>query len=259
MSASPWNPAQYGRFADERSRPFFDLLAMVQPIPGGRAIDLGCGTGELTRVLHDRVQAGATIGLDNSETMLEQSAAFATKGLTFRLGTILRFAPRKPVDLLFSNAAIQWVPDHAGLFPRLVAALAPAGQLAIQMPANFDYPSHVIAGEVAHEDPFAEAMNGYVRQDYVRVPEWYAETLDRLGLEDINVRLQVYIHHLASREEVIEWVKGSLLTDYQKRMPAELWPEFLAHYRARLLPALAGERPFFYPFKRILMWGRKPA
>jgi trans-aconitate 2-methyltransferase len=191
--------------------------------------------------------------------MLEQSAAFATKGLTFRLGTMMRFAPRKPVDLLFSNAAIQWVPDHAGLFPRLVAALAPAGQLAIQMPANFDYPSHVIAGEVAHEDPFAEAMNGYVRQDYVRVPEWYAETLDRLGLEDINVRLQVYIHHLASREEVIEWVKGSLLTDYQKRMPAELWREFLAHYRARLLPALADERPFFYPFKRILMWGRKPA
>jgi len=254
-----WNPAQYGRFADERSQPFFDLLSMAQPIPGGRAIDLGCGTGELTRVMHERVQARTTIGLDNSETMLEKSAAFMTRGLSFRLGTILRFAPRTPVDLLFSNAAIQWVPDHAGLFPRLAAGVAAGGQLAIQMPANFDYPSHVIAGEVARDEPFAAAMGGYVREDYVRTPEWYAETLDRLGFEQLHVRMQVYVHHLSSRDEVIEWVKGSLLTDYQRRMPAELWPEYLARYRARLLPALSDEQPFVYPFKRILMWGRKPA
>ncbi|HEY5477156.1 MAG TPA: methyltransferase domain-containing protein [Tepidiformaceae bacterium] len=258
MTASPWNPEQYSRFADERSQPFYDLLAMVQPIPGGRAIDLGCGTGELTRVMHERVQAEATIGLDNSETMLEKSAGFAGNGLAFRLGTILRFAPRRPMDLLFSNAAIQWVPDHAALFPRLASGVAPGGQLAIQMPANFDYPSHVIAGEVAAESPFAEAMNGYVRQDNVRAPEWYAETLDGLCFEQLNVRMQVYIHHLASREEVVEWVKGSLLTDYQQRLPVELWPEFLERYRARLLPALSDARPFFYPFKRILMWGRKP-
>ncbi len=258
MTGSPWSPDQYGRFADERSQPFYDLLAMVEPIPGGRAIDLGCGTGELTRVLHERVQAKATIGIDNSETMLEKSAAFAGNGLTFRLGTILRFAPRTPVDLVFSNAAIHWVPNHAGLFPQLAAGVATGGQLAIQVPANFDYPSHVIAGEVAREEPFFEAMSGYVREDNVLAPEWYAETLDRLGFEQLNVRMQVYVHHLGSSDDVVEWVKGSLLTDYQQRMPAELWPEYLARYRARLLPALSDERPFFYPFKRILMWGRKP-
>ncbi|MGE5596348.1 MAG: methyltransferase domain-containing protein, partial [Hyphomicrobiales bacterium] len=147
--ASPWNPQQYERFRDERSQPFFDLLELVEPIPGGRAIDLGCGTGELTKVMHERVQARASIGLDNSETMLEKCSQFAGNGLTFRLGTILRFAPHSPFDLVFSNAALQWVPEHYKLFERLVAGLKPGGQLAVQVPANHDHPSHVIAHEVA--------------------------------------------------------------------------------------------------------------
>src|SRR6185369_15051304 len=105
-----WDPGQYERFKNERSRPFFDLLALVQPAPGGRAIDLGCGTGELTRALHVRLQARETIGLDSSAEMLERSAAFAGGGLAFRQGDIAAFADRDAWDVVYSNAALHWIP-----------------------------------------------------------------------------------------------------------------------------------------------------
>jgi len=257
--ASPWNPEQYERFRNERSQPFYDLLDMVEPVPGGRAIDLGCGTGELTRVMHERVGARSTIGLDNSETMLAKSEQFAGNGLRFKLGTILRFAPRTPFDLIFSNAALQWVPDHPKLFERLVAGLAPGGQLAIQVPANHDHPSHLVAHELARDEPFASELGGYVRQVPVLEPEQYAELLYGLGFERQHVRLQVYPHVLPGPEAVVEWVKGTLLTDYQQRLAPETYEQFLAEYTGRLLRALPDSRPFFYPFKRILMWARLPA
>ncbi len=257
--ASSWNPEQYERFRNERSQPFFDLLEMVEPIPGGRAIDLGCGTGELTRVMHERVGARSTIGLDNSETMLARSEQFAGGGLRFKLGTILRFAPRKPFDLIFSNAALQWVPDHPKLFERLAAGLAPGGQLAVQVPANHDHPSHRIAHELAREEPFISELGGYARRVPVLEPEQYASVLHGLGFERQQVRLQVYPHVLSGPEDVVEWVKGTLLTDYEQRMAPDTYGRFLAEYTDRLLRALPDARPFFYPFRRILMWARLPA
>jgi trans-aconitate 2-methyltransferase len=254
---SSWDPDQYRKFAGERAQPFYDLLALCRPVPGGRAIDLGCGPGELTRVLHETVQAKATVGLDNSETMLAAAAAHAGRGLTFKLGTILRFAPTKPFDLVFSNAALQWVPDHAKLFPRLWAGVAPGGQFAVQMPANHDHPSHTEAHALAAEEPFRTWLGGYVRQVPVVAPEWYAALIDDLGASGLHVRLQVYAHHLAERDAVVEWVKGTLLTDYQTRLTPEQYAAFLAAYRERLAAALPERRPHFYPFKRILIWALK--
>ncbi len=257
MAASTWNPAQYERFRDERSQPFFDLLSMVQPCPGGRVVDLGCGTGELTRELHRATGAAETAGIDNSGTMLARSAAFAGGGLRFEAGDIADFGDDLRFDVVFSNAALQWVPGHESLFPRLSGFLNPGSQLAVQVPANHDHISHLAAHDVAREEPFRTALDGYVREVPVREPEWYAHELDRLGFAEQSVRLQVYVHHLASRDDVVEWVKGTLLTDYQKRMPAELYDRFLARYREVLLPQLSDARPCFYPFKRILMWSRK--
>ena len=254
---SPWDPDQYRKFADERSQPFYDLLRLCQPIPGGRAIDLGCGPGELTKVLHERVAARTTVGLDNSETMLAAAAQHAGKGLTFKLGTIVRFRPAKPFELVFSNAALQWVDGHELLFPRLWADLAPGGQLAVQMPANHDHPSHLIAHEVAREEPFQSWLGGYTRRVPVMPPEWYAELLDGLGATDLHVRLQVYGHHLQDRLGVIEWVKGTLLTDYKHRLTDERYAAYLERYRERLLSALTESRPYFYPFKRVLIWARR--
>jgi trans-aconitate 2-methyltransferase len=253
-----WNPAQYQRFRDERSQPFHDLLALVRPIPGGRAIDLGCGTGELTRLLHDTTGAAETIGLDNSDAMLAGSSTHVGNGLRFERGDIAAFRAAGSHDLVISNAALQWLPAHAELFPRLRVALRAGGQLAVQMPANHDHPSHLIAHDVAAEEPFRTALSAYVREVPVRQPEWYASLLYELGFETQVVRLHVYPHVLDTTGDVVEWVKGTLLTDYQARMPAPLFDEFLSRYRARLLDALGEHEPYFYAFKRILLWGQLP-
>jgi trans-aconitate 2-methyltransferase len=251
-----WEPDQYGRFAAERAEPFFDLLALVRLVPGGRVVDLGCGSGELTVQLHRRLEAAETLGLDSSPAMLERAAGLAGDGLRFELGDIAGFGGGG-FDVVFSNAALHWLPDHQALFGRLVGALPGSGQLAVQMPANHDHPSHLVAAEVAGEEPFRSALSGYRRESPVQPPEWYADLLDRLGLVEQHVRLQVYLHRLAARDEVVEWIQGTLLTDYAARMPAELFQAYLAAYRERLLPRLEDTSPYRYPFKRLLLWGRR--
>src|SRR6266545_2034033 len=258
----PWDPARYERFATERSAPFYDLLDLIRPIPAGRAVDLGCGTGALTLELHRRVRAGETLGIDSSPAMLERARPLAGGGLRFEQGDIAGLGHTgddRHWDLVFSNAALHWVPDHPALLARLAAVLARGGQLAVQMPANFDHPSHVVAAELADEEPFRGALGGYRRVVPVESPERYAELLDGLGFAEQDVRLQVYGHRLAGPEEVVEWVRGTLLTDYQRRMPAELFERYLATYRERLLPLYEGRRPYFYPFKRLLLWAARRA
>jgi trans-aconitate 2-methyltransferase len=254
-----WNPAQYERFKDERSRPFFDLLALVRPSPSMRVLDLGCGTGELTREMHRRLGAAETLGIDSSPAMLAKSAAFAADGLRFERRDIADFADAAGFDLVFSNAALQWLPDHERLFARIAALVTPGGQLAVQMPMNHDHASHTTAAEVAREAPFRAALGGHERKPPLLAPEAYAELLFRLGFREQHVRLQVYAHELASRDDVVEWVRGTLLTDCEKRLAPDAFARFLARYRELLLPRLADERSFLYPFKRLLFWGRRAA
>jgi len=253
--ASTWNPDQYHRFQNERSRPFFDLLALVEPALGGSVIDLGCGTGELTKILHEKSEAATTIGLDSSETMLARAAEHSGRGLSFVQGDIDGFEGR--FDIVFSNAAFQWLDGHEALIPVIASHVRQGGQLAFQVPANADHPSHLVAHAVAKEEPFATALGGYVREWPVLPPERYAEILDSLGFGELTVRLEVYGHTLKSSEGVVEWVKGTLLTDYQKRMPSEVYPHYLARYRERLLDEIGVKAPYFYAFKRVLARGRK--
>jgi trans-aconitate 2-methyltransferase len=248
---------QYERFSEERSAPFFDLLALVEPCAGGQVVDLGCGTGELTRMLHERTGARATLGLDSSEAMLARSSPHAGHGLSFELRDIADWVHAEPVDLVFSNAALHWVDDHPGLFPRLAAALRPGGQLAVQMPANHDHASHLVAEQVAAEEPFRSALGGYVRRSPVLAPEIYAALLDRLGFDSQHVRMQVYLHVLPEPGAVVDWVKGTLLTDYKRRLPNALYEEFIGRYGALLLAELGDDRPFPFTFKRLLLWGKR--
>jgi trans-aconitate 2-methyltransferase len=254
--ADPWDPGLYERFKAEREQPFFDLAALVRPKPGMRVVDLGCGTGELTRRLHDQWAAKETLGLDSSEAMLAKSQAFVTAGLRFERDDVRAWSPSALYDVVFSNAALHWVGEHRSLFKLLCGALAEGGQLAVHVPANQQHPSQTVAEEVAAEEPFRGAMSPRPKSP-VLAPEEYATLLHQLGFKAQHVRLQVYPHLLASRDEVIEWMKGALLTDYQRRMPAALYPAFLDRYRARLLPMLDDTRPYFFPFRRILMWGQR--
>lgn len=260
MPEDAWDPLQYERFRDERRQPFFDLLALVRPEPAMRTVDLGCGTGELTRILHERLGAAETLGIDRSGAMLAGADAHAAPGLRLEQGAIEDVRAEARWDLVFSNAALHWVPAHEDLFARLTAALAPRGQLAVQMPANFDHPSHRVAAEVAREAPFRDALAGAPPLERPALePVEYAVLLDRLGYRVQHVRLQVYGHHLQSRDEVVEWVKGTLLTAYRERLGEALHERFVESYRERLRAALADTRPFFFTFKRLLLWGERPA
>ncbi len=253
MPSDAWDPGQYAKFLRERSAPFFDLLDLVEPRPSMRVLDLGCGTGELTRQLHERLGARETFGLDRSAKMLEKCATFAAPGLRFEEGAVEGFAPDAPFDLVFSNAALHFVAGHEALWPRLASFLGPGGQMAVHVPANQDHATHVTARELAAEEPFAGALGGYVHPTHLLPVEAYATLFHRLGFARQSVKLVVYTHLLESRESVVEWVKGSILTEYQSRMAPELYRSFLAAYRDRLLPRLADERPYFFTFRRVLM------
>lgn len=257
-----WDPEQYERFKTERAAPFYDLLALVRPVPGGRVVDLGCGTGELTADLHRRLGAVETVGIDNDPAMLARAAAEAVAGLRFEAGDIGGWPPLgdEPVDVVFSNAALQWVPDHPGTLARWASGLGPGGQLAVQVPSNADHSAHVLARALALEPPFFEAMGGDPPADpvlSVLAPEAYAVLLDELGFADQHVRLQVYGHRLPSTAAVVEWVKGTNLTRFRRALPDRLYEEFLDRYEARLVAELGERAPYFYPFKRIQLWARK--
>jgi trans-aconitate 2-methyltransferase len=246
-----WSPDQYERFKSERRQPFVDLAALVEKRPRMRVVDLGCGTGELTRALHEELGAAETIGIDSSESMLLKSGAFGGEMLRFERGEIESFVSDRPFDLIFSNAALHWVAGHESLLQRLTTFLDAHGQIAVQMPANDGHPSHAIAAALATE------VGIEPRAAYVLPVERYASLLHQLGFVRQHVRMQVYGHVLESADAVVEWVRGALLTEYERQLSADAWTSFLEEYRARLRSVLGGDRPYFYTYKRILFWGSR--
>lgn len=261
-----WDPQQYERFARERAQPFWDLAAIVatNAAPGSirRGHDLGCGTGELTAGLAERLVVADMIGSDSSPAMLERAAAYERPGLHFETVDLATWTSDADHDLVFANASLQWVPDHAAVVARWWAALAPGGHLAVQVPANADHPSHTVVAEVAASAPFVEAMGASAPADAVAsnvlTPERYAEMLHGLGAARQHARLQVYGHVLDSSSDVVEWATGTSLTRIFKVLPAALRGEFVDAYRTRLLDVIGDNRPYFYPFKRILLWAQHP-
>ena len=248
-----WNPEQYQRFRTERGQPFLDLLALVEPRPAMRVADLGCGTGDLTLLLHRTLAARETVGVDNSAAMLARAPR--EEGLRFAQEEIEAFAPAEPFDLIFSNAALHWLPDHAALLKKLAAALRPGGQLAVQLPMNDAHPSHQTAHALARTPGFAALLGGFERRPPLLEPVRYAELLQELGFARRRVRVEIYGHLLESRAEVIEWVRGTLLTDYQKRLAPPDWERFLQRYQELLLAQLPDQRPFLYTYPRLFLWG----
>jgi trans-aconitate 2-methyltransferase len=254
--ADAWSPAQYERFRSERAQPFWDLAALVEPRAGMRIVDLGCGTGELTAQLHQKLAARETIGIDSSAAMLARAPQAA--GLRFEQRDIASFEPEEKLDLLFSNAALHWVPDHPSLLRRLTRALAPGGQIAVQMPMTDEAVTHETARALARSPEFRRLLGGFEGRTPLPEPSRYAAWLHQLGYLRQHVRVVAYAHLFDSREDVVEWVRGALLTEYQKRLSSPDWERFLLRYRQLLIPQLEDQRPYFYTNPRILFWGALP-
>jgi trans-aconitate 2-methyltransferase len=260
MTQADWNPDQYQRFADERAAPFWDLVSLVETDEVDHLVDLGCGDGKLTAEFGARINTTMAIGIDSSPAMLEKAHSIQRPGLSFERGDLAAWTSANDVDLVLANASLQWVPDHEDILRRWVAALRAGGQLAIQVPANGDHQSHVVADEVAQTEPFYSAMDRDPPTNPTTVnvlrPEEYATMLNELGFVNQHVRLQVYPHVLESSGEVVEWLRGTNLMRFFKRLPKEMHERFVAAYRMALLDSIGDREPYFYAFKRILMWGR---
>jgi trans-aconitate 2-methyltransferase len=251
----PWNPDTYAKFATERSAPFYDLLEMVHRRENLRVIDLGCGTGELTRQLADTLPGSDVLGVDNSPEMLTRSATFARPGLRFELADLT--AVTGEYDLIFSNAAIQWV-EHATLIPRLIAMLRPGGQLAVQLPSNRSHFSHQTIREIAATEPFRSALNGWAGRLALLPLDEYAELLYTSGGENLTVIEKVYPHILENADAVADWTSGTALVPYFERMDEPMRAQFMETYRARLREHWPNS-PVFYGFRRTLFTAFKPA
>jgi len=250
----PWNPNLYHKFQAERSAPFYDLLALVEVRPNLKVIDLGCGTGELTRQLADQLPGSDVTGLDSSPQMLEKAAAFASPGLRFELGDQSQLTGEW--DLIFSNAALQWTENHAELIPNLYRKLTPGGQMAVQIPSNHNHISHQIYRETANEDLFKFILQGFQRYAPVLAIDDYARIFFNCGAENIVVFEKVYAHVLEDADAVVEWISGTALVPYFERLGKHK-DEFVESIRKKMRAAMP-DSPVFYPFKRTLFSARKP-
>ncbi len=245
----PWNPEQYHRFQADRFAPFEDLLGLVKVRAGMSIVDLGCGTGELTRRLAEELPGSEVTGVDSSPEMLERARSQAGERVRFELGTIE--AAEGQWDLVFSHAAIHWVDDHRSLVPRLLSLVRPGGQLAVQLPSNHTHPTHTLITEVAAEEPYHSALGGWNRQTPVLSINEYAELLYESGGSEITVFEKVYPSLLDDADALAEWTRGTTLVPYLERLPEQLNEPFMERYKERLR-ALHPPGPVFYPFRRTL-------
>ena len=262
-----WDPEQYGLFGDERSRPFFELLARVRADDPVHVVDLGCGSGELTATLADRWPAARIEGLDSSAEMIAAAERRAVPGLRFAVADIATWVPDRPVDVIVSNAALHWVPTHRELLPTWIKALGPGGWLAFQVPGNFDGPSHSLLRELCRS-PRWRALLGDLASEVVHgnpvsVPDDYLELLATHGCRPVDAWETTYSQVLQGADPVLEWVKGTALRpvlaafDAGPADPAEK-SAFLQEYGALLRDAYPA-RPYgtVFPFRRIFVVGRR--
>lgn len=250
-----WNPAQYEKFADERARPFHDLIRLVAWEPRMRIVDLGCGTGDLTVQLRAESEESIVEGVDSSSAMIERGLRKDVDGVRFVLGDLASYGDRGAYDLVFSNAALHWLGDHATLVPRLLRlARRGGGQIAWQIPSNHRHPAHaLIADRLVREEPFKTLLGGYVGESPVLEVDQYARLLHGSGAREIEAVERVYCHDLGSVAGVVEWTRGTTLLPYLERLPPEVHDALFDRYRELLKEELGAQLRYFYTFRRILL------
>jgi trans-aconitate 2-methyltransferase len=251
-----WDLGQYEKFRRERMAPFFDLLALLKPRAGLRVVDLGCGSGELTAMLATELPDSRIEGLDSSEDMLKGAAARASERVTFRRADIATLDDFSPFDLVFSNATFHWIPDNERLMRTILGTLKPGAQVLVQLPRNDEHASHRVADALASEAPYRDWLGGFVRKSGALSLERYAELFHIYGFEDAVCVDKIYGHTLAGGvSDVVEWVKGTALVPYLSRFDVAQKAAFLDAYRERLTAAIGDAKPYFFTYRRTLLWG----
>jgi len=257
MSGNPvWDPEQYLRFGDERLRPALDLLARVSHDGPRLVVDLGCGAGSAMPALRARFPGAALRGVDGSSEMLAKARA---AGFETEQADIARWASAEPVDVLFSNAALHWLPHHEALFPRLLGRLAPGGVLAVQMPHMHAAPVRAAQERLAAEGPWTGRLSGVKSAAPVPEVAWYHDLLAPRTTA-LDIWRTEYLHVLRGEDPVARWAMGSSLRPYMDALEGapELRDGFLAAYREEMRRAYPpqGDGAVLLPFQRLFILAR---
>jgi trans-aconitate 2-methyltransferase len=254
MTAVAWDAAQYLRFEDERLRPALDLIGRIAHPAPARVVDLGCGAGNALPVLAARFPGAAVTGVDGSAAMLAKATGFATEQ-----ADIAAWAPAAPVDVLFSNAALQWLGGHAALFPRLLSHLAPGGVLAVQMPSMHAAPLRAEQDRVAREGPWAPVLARVGSAPPILSPGDYYDLL-RPRVAALDLWVTEYVHVLRGEDPVVHWAMGTSLRPFLEALEGELREGFLAAYRAAMRAAYPprADGAVLLPFRRLFILARMP-
>jgi trans-aconitate 2-methyltransferase len=251
-----WDPGQYQHFGDERSRPFFDLLARVAAEDPGHVADLGCGPGTLTVTLADRWPNADVRGIDSSPEMIEAAQALPAadgRRVSFAIGDVRDWRPDGRVDVIVSNAVLQWVPDHLAVVTRWAGFVQPGGWLAFQIPGNFDQPSHAALREMARSDRWRGLLAGVSLNRQAADPAEYLDLLARAGLE-VDAWETAYLHVLHGQEPVLDWYMGTGLRPVLTALQPDQAAKFLQEYAARMREAYpAAPYGTVFPFRRVFV------
>ena len=251
-----WDPAEYGRFDDERSRPFFDLVGRIAATNPRRVVDLGCGSGKLTVALARRWPSALVQGIDSSAEMI--AACPQDGGVSFAVQDVAQWSMPVDTDVLISNAVLQWVPSHRALLASWAATLPSGGWLGFQVPGNFDAPSHVLMRRLAATPKWEPRLAGVLRHhDAVASPQEYATLLLDCGLQ-VDAWESTYLHLLPGADPVLRWLRGTGL----RPVLAALAPDEAENFQAEFGAALRSAYPptpqgTFLPYRRVFVVAHK--
>lgn len=262
-----WDPAQYLSFSGERSRPFFDLTGRIAATAPGYVVDLGCGPGQLTAALASRWPAADVEGIDSSAEMITAARAMLAEmpsagsdgraRLAFRIGDVSDWKPGRPVDVIVSNALLQWVPGHMELLPRWVSHLTDGGWIAFQLPGNFDQPSHAILRDLAGSPRWRPKLPAIRLNRQAGEAGDYLDLLAGLGLS-VDAWETTYLHVLQGPDPVTEWYKGTGLRPVLSVLDPDDAAAFLAEYGERARVAYPAARyGTVLPFRRVFVVAHK--
>jgi trans-aconitate 2-methyltransferase len=254
----PWDPAQYLKFADYRLRPAIDLLNRIDLVDPSDVYDLGAGAGNVTRFLQARWPNARITGVDGSAEMLEKAAS-AAPGITWQEADLATWEPNRPADLIYSNAALHWLDDHASLFPKLIHMLAPGGVLAVQMPRNFNAPSHTAITEAALSGPWRAKLEPMLRPSPTEEPSFYYDVISPL-VDTLDIWETEYLHVLEGEDPVKEWLKGSYLRPLLDALDEPQARELEASYgrlAAKAYPQRSDGHTLL-PFRRLFLIATTP-